>query len=135
MKRMQIGVAALAFAMHASIALAQTQQPAPAQPVREVDNLKVLMLEALDAPDGKSKAILRGPMFDMAKKYFDARGNLVAIVTRTKRYRQAGCGRLQIVLHQLGVLDPVSKERKTRASVFGLDYCPNGKAPVDKTEV
>jgi hypothetical protein len=104
-------------------------------PVREVDSLKILMIEALDSPDGKAKAFLAGPMIDLANKFFDAHGKLAAVVTREKRYRQPGCGRLKVVLHQMGVLDPVSKDRKTRASVFGLDYCTSGKAPVDKTEV
>jgi hypothetical protein len=107
----------------------------PSPHLREVDNLKLLLIEALEAPDGKAKAFLTGPAIEMANKYFDAHGKLAAVVTREKRYRQPGCGRLKVVLHQMGVLDPITKERKTRASVYGMDYCTTGKAPVDKTEV
>ena len=103
--------------------------------IREMDNLKILMIEALEAADGKARAFLTGPIIDMANKYFDAHGKMAAVVTREKRYRQPGCGRLKVVIHQRGVLDPVTKERNTRASVFGLDYCTDGKAPIDKTEV
>lgn len=124
-------VGAFAFAC----ACAPTLAANPAPPVREVDDLKLLMIEALEAPDGKAKAFLTGPAIEMANKYFDAHGKLAAVVTREKRYRQPGCGRLKVVLHQMGVLDPVTKERKTRASVYGLDYCTTGKPPVDKTEV
>jgi hypothetical protein len=103
--------------------------------VRKVDNLRPLMVEALTSAAGKARGELVGPMFDAIRKHFDARSSVVAAVTRQKKYRQVGCGRLRIAIVQMGVREPQSPERATRVSVFEMDYCSDGQSPTDKTEV
>ena len=96
----------------------------------EYASVKAVMLEAIDAPDGKASGVLIGPMAD---KFSGATGSMAPVVvevTTLKSFRQEGCKRLNVRLKQANV-----PTREGRPGEFGIDYglnlCRDGSAPVE----
>ena len=78
----------LAYALIASAATGQERLP--------VRDAKLLMLSALDAPDGKAHGVLVGDVADAISKRFNATTPIFIDVSTEKRYAQPGCSRLNV---------------------------------------
>ncbi|MDO9227354.1 MAG: hypothetical protein Q8M09_11885 [Pseudomonadota bacterium] len=83
----------------------------------EYTSAKPLLLQAIDAPDGRSKGILVGTV---AEKFVSTTGSSAPVrveVTTVKRFKQEGCRRLNLRMSQADV--PTKDGRKV---VFAMDY-------------
>ena len=98
-----------------------------------VTDLRVLLLKALDSPQGRAQGKLVGEWADAITKKFSSSGtkagDILVDVHTLKRYAQAGCSRLNIRLAQDGVLLPGAKEPRLQTMDVGLNYCRDGQPP------
>lgn len=99
----------------------------------EYDNVKSLMLEAIDAADGTARGIIVGPI---ARRFHAATGStapVVVEVTSLHRFEQDGCRRLNVRLKQANV-----PTQEGKPSEFGIDYrlnlCRDGSPPTEGTD-
>ena len=96
----------------------------------ETTSVKPVMLEAIDAPDGRASGILVGPMADKFSGTTGSSAPVVVEVTTLKRFRQEGCKRLNVRLKQENV---PTRDGKTAEfwMDYGLNLCRDGSAPVE----
>jgi hypothetical protein len=98
-----------------------------------VTDLRVLLLQALDSPQGRAQGKLVGEWADAITKKFSSSGmkagDILVDVHTLKRYAQAGCSRLNIRLAQDGVLLPGAKQPRLQTMDVGLNYCRDGQPP------
>ncbi len=96
----------------------------------EYNNVRLVMLEAIDAPDGTAKGFIVGPIAEKFDTTTGARSPVMVEVTTLKSYQQVGCKRLNVRLKQANVpgKDGTSAE-------FGIDYgvnlCRDGSPPTE----
>ncbi len=95
---------------------------------RGVTELRPLMLEALAT--GKAHGLLVGPGAEAMARRFDADTPIELDVRRIKRLPKAGCGRLQVVTRQRGVLE--DGKRRDQELVYEISYCADGRFPEDR---
>lgn len=101
---------------------------------KPVTNPRELMIEAIDAPDGRASGVLVGDMADAIGQGFGTTAPLRIDVTTLKRYRQESCRRLNVAFSQDGVRMPGETIGSARRIDFGIDYCRNGQPPTSRTE-
>ena len=125
-----------AMAMTMAFALtcqAQTQTPerSPETSVGRmpVKDARVLMVMALQAPDGKAHGTLTGESADAISQRFKANTPISIDVTTDKRYRQPGCSRLKVTFWQDGVWLPGAQAPRKQSIEFGINYCLDGLPP------
>jgi hypothetical protein len=96
----------------------------------EYSNLKLAMMEAIDAPGGVVTGTVVGPIADKFASTTGSRSLVMVEVTTVKSYRQEGCKRLNVRLKQANVL---AKDGKS--GDFGIDYgvnlCRDGSPPTE----
>lgn len=100
---------------------------------RPVQDLREILLEAIDSPDGQARAVLTSGVADAITARFRAISPLFVDVTTLTRYAQPGCRRLRLSLWQEGVVLPGAvdaNEPKSRSVSFDLNYCRDGLPPV-----
>ena len=115
------------------LALLQAEADSPAMP-KSVVNPRELMIEAIDAPDGRASGVLIGEMADAIGQGFSTTAPLRIDVTTLKRYQQEGCRRLNVAFSQDGVRLPGEATGNAHRIDFGIDYCRNGRPPSSRTE-
>ncbi|PHV35880.1 hypothetical protein [Janthinobacterium sp. BJB304] len=94
-----------------------------------VSDPKVLMLAAIDAPDGRAAGMLTGEVADAITQRFSASSPIFMEVTTLARYAQDGCRRLNVRFWQEGVrLAPGQGPQKQTIDI-GINYCRNGLPP------
>lgn len=103
--------------------LAIGAEPAP------VDDIRILLRAALDAPDGKAQGQLARPVAQAFKQRFQTEAPILVVVSTLKRYRQPGCSRLNLSIHQNGVLLPGSSVPRPQTLDIGINYCRSGPPP------
>ena len=114
----------LAYALIASAATGQERLP--------VRDAKLLMLSALDAPDGKAHGVLVGEVADAISKRFNATTPIYIDVSTEKRYAQPGCSRLNVRFWQDGVQLPNygaggAHAPRRQTIDFGMNSCRDGQ--------
>jgi len=127
-----IAITAMAMAM-ALNCQAQTQTPerSPETSVGRmpVKDARVLMVMALQAPDGQAHGTLTGESADAISQRFRANTPISIDVTTDKRYRQPGCSRLKVTFWQDGVWLPGAQAPRKQSIEFGINYCLDGLPP------
>jgi|GEM_PF-767651 hypothetical protein len=125
-----------AMAMTMAFALtcqAQTQtpekSPEPSVDRMPVKDARVLMVMALQAPDGQAHGTLTGESADAISQRFKANTPISIDVTTDKRYRQPGCSRLKVTFWQDGVWLPGAQAPRKQSIEFGINYCLDGMPP------
>lgn len=98
-----------------------------------VTDLRVLLLAAIDAPDGSAHGLLTGGDADAITKTFRAAGPIVVEVTTLRRYAQRGCRRLKVAFVQDGVQLPGRAGAQRGRIDFGIDYCRDGRPPQSRS--
>ena len=100
----------------------------PTMAVSEFDSIKPLLLQAIDAPDGRAEGVIVGPIAQHWKASTKSAAPLLVEVTTLKRFRQEGCRRLNVRFKQENV---VSKEGKQTefAMDYGINVCRDGSPP------
>ncbi len=110
---------------------AQTPERTPETSVGRmpVKDARVLMVMALQAPDGKAHGTLTGESADAISQHFKANTPISIDVTTDKRYRQPGCSRLKVTFWQDGVWLPGAQAPRKQSIEFGINYCLDGLPP------
>lgn len=97
-----------------------------------IQDLRVVLAQAIDAPDGQAHAALVGAAAEAITAKFKATSPILVDVSTLKRYSQEGCRRLRLALSQEGVVLPgvYGGEGPHRRTVsFDLNYCRDGSPP------
>jgi hypothetical protein len=93
-----------------------------------VQDLRPLLLEAIDAADGAARGVLAGPPSEVLRRRGVSSEPLEVEVTTLKVYRQPGCKRLNVRFAQRAVKTGDGPP-KDRAMAFQLNYCRDGQPP------
>jgi hypothetical protein len=111
-----------------SIACIVSSSPGAMPDTRVVEDLRPLLVQAIDAPGGTSTGILAGPLAQVLRSRAISSDPLQVNVTTLKVYREPGCKRLHVQFRQsnvtLGNEPPVDREL-----AFQLNYCRDGRPP------
>ncbi|WP_284618533.1 hypothetical protein [Aquabacterium humicola] len=94
-----------------------------------VEDIKSLMLAAIEAPDGRAKGTLSGQVADALTQRFRGTSPVYIDVSTERRFAQPGCSRLQLRIWQEGVRLPGSREGRRQTIEIGINYCRDGKPP------
>lgn len=96
----------------------------------EYSNLKLAILEAIDASGGMVTGIVIGSIADKFASTTGSRGPVMVEVTTLKSFRQEGCKRLNVRLKQTNV-----QAKDGKSAEFGIDYgvnlCRDGSPPTE----
>ena len=106
--------------------VASAQGSSPRVPV---DDVRVLLITAIDSPTGQAQGVLTGQMASLITDRFRASGPILIDVTTERRYRQPGCSRLKLTFSQDGVNLPGASGAERRTVDIGLNYCRDGTPP------
>jgi hypothetical protein len=109
------------------VSLAAVAQPGPSRV--PVEDVRILMVAAIDSPTGEAHGLLTGQMAKMVTEKFRASGPILIDITTERRYRQAGCSRLKLTLSQQGVNLPGASAPSARTIDIGINYCRDGSPP------
>jgi hypothetical protein len=91
-------------------------------------SVKALLMQALDAPDGKAKGIAAGKEADAIHAATGASDPVRAEVSTIKKYNQEGCSRLAVKLVQPNA--PTKAGGKADLELnYELNLCRNGMPP------
>jgi hypothetical protein len=94
-----------------------------------VDDVRVLLISAIDSPTGQAQGVLTGQMASLITDRFKAAGPILIDVTTERRYRQPGCSRLKLTFSQDGVNLPGVSGPERKTVDIGLNYCRDGTPP------
>ncbi len=116
------------LAAAAATACVVSSSPGATPDVRVVEDLRPLLVRAIDAPGGTSTGILAGSLAQVLRSHLISTDPLRVDVTTLKVYREPGCKRLNVQFRQsnvkLGNDPPVDREL-----AFQLNYCRDGRPP------
>lgn len=89
---------------------------------------KALLMQALNAPDGKAKGVIEGQEADKIHAVTGASDPVKAEVSTIRKFKQEGCSRLKLRLIQ-----PNAPTKDGKRVDFALDYelnlCRDGSPP------
>lgn len=105
---------------------AWAQSASPRVPVEDV---RVLMVAAIDSPSGQAQGFLSGKQADAITRQFKASTPILIDVSTERRYQQPGCSRLKVTFSQEGLHLPGLTTPQRRTVDVGLNYCRDGKPP------
>ncbi|WP_256081035.1 hypothetical protein [Massilia sp. YIM B04103] len=108
-------------------AAAHAQAPEP--PRRAVEDLRPLLLQAIDAPSGTAKGVLGGPLVQAIGAHFGTSAPVLVDVSTLVRYAQPGCRRLKVQVWQDGVRLAPGAAPVRQSMEFGINYCRDGLPP------
>ena len=94
-----------------------------------VEDLRVLMVAAIDSPTGEARGVFVGEMARMLTERFRATSPILVDVITERRYKQPGCSRLKMTLSQDGVNLPGASAPRKQTFDIGLNYCRDGMPP------
>ena len=94
-----------------------------------VEDLRVLMVAAIDSPSGEARGVFVGEMARMLTERFRATSPILVDVITERRYKQPGCSRLKMTLSQEGVNLPGASAPRKQTFDIGLNYCRDGLPP------
>lgn len=123
---MVLRLTAGAVALLAAACAAHAQSKLTRVPVQDV---RVLMVAAIDSPTGDAYGLLASKDADQITQHFRASGPILIDVTTERRYQQRGCSRLKVSFAQEGVHLPGAAKPERRSIDFGLNYCRDGTPP------
>jgi hypothetical protein len=94
-----------------------------------VDDVRVLLVAAIDSPSGTAKGVLTSEAGRLITARFKASGPIQVDVTTERRYAQPSCSRLKVTFSQDGVQLREDSVPKRRTIEFGLNFCRTGLPP------
>lgn len=93
-------------------------------------NIKPLLLQAIDAPDGRDEGEIVGPIADKFRETTKSSAPVMAEVTTIKSFKQEGCKRLNVRLTQANV--PTKDGKLAEFAVnYELNLCRDGSPPTE----
>lgn len=124
---MQLNHPHVLFVSLAFVALAIGAQTSASRP--PVEDVRVLLIAAIDSPSGQASGVLTGQMAKLVTDRFRASGPILVDVTTERRYAQPGCSRLKLRFTQDGVNLPGASAPQNKTVDIGLNYCRDGMPP------
>jgi hypothetical protein len=112
-----------------SAALACTSAAADEAARVKVDDVRLLLVAAIDSPSGSARGVLTGETAKLITSRFGASGPILVDVITERRYAQPGCSRLKVTFSQEGVLLPQAAAPLKQTVDIGLNYCRTGEPP------
>jgi hypothetical protein len=96
----------------------------------EYTSAKPLLLQAIDAPDGRAQGEIVGPIADKFRETTKSTAPVMAEVTTIKSFKQDGCKRINLRLKQANVM---TKEGKPVEFIvdYGINLCRDGSPPTE----
>jgi hypothetical protein len=94
-----------------------------------VEDFRPLLVKAIESSDGSAFGILIGPMAEALTAKMKAASPILIDVTTLRRYKQAGCSRLNVRFSQDGVVLPGTDKPRKQTFDLGLNYCRDGQPP------
>ena len=122
----------LFYPAHSSAQAAPAGPPAStAPPTQSVtpQNLRSLLIQALQHPHGEAHGSMSGPEAQAIQRQFGATGPLRINVRTLQRYTQPGCARLEVSFAQDQVKLPEAPAPRNLGVAFSLNYCLDGRPP------
>jgi hypothetical protein len=112
------------------IAVVAAMVLAPIACAAEYTSVKPLLLQAIDAPDGRAQGEIVGPIADKFRETTKSTAPVMAEVTTIKSFKEEGCKRLNLRLKQANVM---TKEGKPTELVvdYGINLCRDGSPPTE----
>ncbi len=120
MKMLALGFVLVAWP---AIALSQTVDRT------RVSDIRALMIAAIDSRAGAASGVLVGDIAQAITQRFKAVSPVYIDVTTERRYAQAGCSRLKVLLWQEGVMLPGASGARKETFEMGINYCRDGLPP------
>jgi hypothetical protein len=105
------------------------QAQVPGAGRRPVGEVRLLLVEAIDAPDGAAHGRLTGELVDVIGHQFRTSAPINVDVKTIERYAQEGCRRLSVMFWQEGVQLREGAAGTRQSVEFGINYCRNGLPP------
>jgi len=96
---------------------------------RPVEEVRPLLIEAIDAPAGEAHGRLTGQIADAIGRQFKTADPINVDVTTLIRYAEEGCRRLSVLFWQDGVQLGQGAPAKRQTVEFGINYCRTGMPP------
>jgi hypothetical protein len=96
---------------------------------RPVEEVRQLLIEAIDAPAGEAHGRLTGQIADAIGRQFKTAEPINVDVTTLIRYAEDGCRRLSVLFWQDGVQLGQGAPAKRQTVEFGINYCRTGMPP------
>jgi hypothetical protein len=96
----------------------------------EYTSAKLLLMQAIDAPDGRVEGELVGPIADKFRETTKSTAPLMAEVTTIKSFKQEGCKRLNLRLKQANVMTKEGKPVEFAVD-YGINLCRDGSPPTE----
>lgn len=96
----------------------------------QYDSPKALLIQAIDAPDGKASGEIVGPVAERFRQATGSSAPVLADVSTIKSFQQEGCKRLQLRLRQGGVTGKDGKQGEVVFS-YDLNLCRDGTPPTE----
>ena len=96
----------------------------------EYTSAKPLLLQAIDAPDGRAQGEIVGTIADKFRETTKSSAPVMAEVTTIKSFKQEGCKRLNVRLTQANV--PTKDGKLAEFAVnYELNLCRDGSPPTE----
>jgi len=96
---------------------------------RPVEEVRPLLIEAIDAPAGEAHGRLTGQIADAIGRQFKTAEPINVDVTTLIRYEEEGCRRLSVLFWQDDVQLGQGVPAKRQTVEFGINYCRTGMPP------
>jgi len=96
---------------------------------RPVEEVRPLLIEAIDAPTGEAHGRLTGQIADAIGRQFKTTEPINVDVTTLIRYAEEGCRRMSVLFWQDGVQLGQGMPAKRQTVEFGINYCRTGMPP------
>jgi hypothetical protein len=96
---------------------------------RPVEEVRPLLIEAIDAPAGEAHGRLTSQISDAIGRQFKTSEPINVDVTTLIRYAEEGCRRLSVLFWQDGVQLGQGVPAKRQTVEFGINYCKTGMPP------
>lgn len=100
-----------------------------AQRAVHLPDVRLLLVAAIDAPDGKAQGLLAGDAADAITRRFKGTTPIRVDVSTLRRYAQPGCSRLNVRVWQDGVQLPGLPAARKQTVDVGINYCRDGQPP------
>ncbi len=125
--------AMLLCSMLLGVMLVGAASTAQAQSRIAVQDVKALLVAAIEAPSGRAQGILTGELADAITRRFKGSTPIYIDVSTERRYSQQGCSRLLVRFWQDGVQLPEVSAPRRQTIDFGIDYCRDGLPPKSRS--
>jgi hypothetical protein len=119
-----------AMRLHQGIVTVVAMVLIPITHAAEYTSAKPLLLQAIDAPNGRAQGEIVGQIADRFRETTKSTAPVIAEVSTIKSFKQEGCRRLNIRLKQANVMAKEGKPVEFAVD-YGINLCRDGSPPTE----